>query len=121
MAMETSFIKASQAFPVGLVKPVQLLGAAAIADELMAREQLRLDATRHQPLRHFATQHVDDHRAGDGRYRAGAPLQSFHFEDAISRRTMIVDDDIGYVDQLLSRGMRRGRTLAMLAGDDTDD
>src|SRR5579872_128659 len=102
MAMETSFIEVAQAPSIGLVEALELFGGAAVADELMARQQLGLYAARDQALGHLAAQHVDDHGSGDGGDWAGAPLEAIDFEDAIARRAVIVDDNIGDVGEFLA-------------------
>src|SRR5882724_13041374 len=105
MASFTSLIKMSEALAIGIVEALQLFRGARIADELVARKQFGLNAAREEPLRHFTAKHVENHGAGDGRDRPGAPFEARDLKQAIARRAMIVNHDIGDINQFLAGGV----------------
>lgn len=109
-----------EAPPVGVVELLQLLLRPRVPHELMARQQLQLVPALGQALGHAATDHVDDHAAGDGRDRAGAPLQPFDLHDAIARGGVVVDDHIGDVGELFARGVPGGRGVRVPPRDNPD-
>src|ERR1700758_1245946 len=70
------FKEVFEALAMGLIERFQLLGGAGISDELVARQQNRLNAPRQQRFGSGTANHVDNGCASDGGNRAGAPFQS---------------------------------------------
>src|SRR5262245_22323026 len=125
MAMLTVFIsfprsrvKMGQALPVRLVEAFELLGRAGVSDALVAGEQGGLHALREEALGNAAADHVHDHAAGDGRGGPGAPLEAGELDDAVAWGALVVDDEVGDVDELLAGRVTRGSLLRV--GDGAD-
>src|SRR5947208_1242532 len=85
--------------PLGILreKELQVIFDAFAADELMAGKKDRLDASIQKALGHFASKHVQDHRAPQGAERAGSLPASGKFHKAISLGSAVVEDDVGHV------------------------
>src|SRR5215468_6831190 len=95
----------NEALPVGLVELFQLLGGARAPDELMTRQNGGGKSALQQTLGCGATDHVDDHRASHGGSRAGGPAEARQLQHAVAGRTLVVDDDVCAVDELLGRSV----------------
>src|ERR1700678_2637435 len=111
------FKKVFEALAIGLVERFQLLGSAGVSDELMAGQQHWLDSSRQQGFSSGAADHINNGCSRNRGNRPCAPFQALQLDDAVTRRTLIVDDQIGAIDKLLARRMGRRRLLAMCLRD----
>src|SRR5262245_50054211 len=112
------FVQMLQALPVRLVEALQLFGRAGVSDELVAGEQGGRLAELEEPFGGAAADHVHDHAAGDGRGGAGAPLEALELDDAVAGGALVVDDEVGDVEELLARGVAGGGLAAVGGGAD---
>src|SRR4029077_19772495 len=107
-----------QTLAVGFVERFQLRGGAGVAHKLMTGQQHRFYSPSEQSFGRRAANHVDDHCPGYGRNRPGSPLNPLQFDHAITRRALVVDDQVSAIDKLLARRVGRLRLFAMRPGHD---
>src|ERR1035441_4674217 len=107
-----------KALAIGLVERLQLLPRTGITYKLMTGQERRGLSPAKQALRRGTADHIDNHRAGDGRSRAGRPVEACQADQAIAGGTLIVNHNVGVIHQLFAGGVRRFCLLAMRFRDD---
>src|SRR5215469_1791634 len=109
-----------KALTVGLVKRFQLLRSTSIANKLMARQNDWFYSALEQRFCCSTADHINDHRACDGRNWSHSPFQPVQFEHAITRRRKIINYQIGAIHKFLTRRVRRLRRFTMSLREDSD-
>src|SRR5262249_33891593 len=95
-----------EALSIGLIKRFQLFRDAGITDELMTGQHHRFDPVLQHACPGSATDHINEHAASDGGGRSSQPLEPLQLEYAITRRTQVIDDNVGAISELLAGGVR---------------
>ena len=107
--------------PERLIIALQLLLGAGVADKVVAGQHLDPHPFGDQPFGNGTTQHIHDHRAGDGGSGAGAPFQAFDLDDTVALGTVVVQDNVGIDDQLFTGRVTRLGILTVLAREHGND